>query len=346
MKPSTIFTRRVAGLDYNVWITMIVLILLSAGLFSYTLINRESKETCDPLDIYVNGRTVTDTINLHTGDPVSFRIAYVPDTRVTWDFGDGVTGEEGFHAIHTYKQEAVFTVRASINNECVYTRKITVKTPVIIPEYGEDIIGENEAFTGEVLEFTTARPAKNYEWYIENNANFPKQSGSKASFKFKLQGNYVVTLVLDQDRQKKYSKTVVVQDDPLLNQDIKRKPLEIPADPGKVEQPKDTQVISLPETPRRPATKVISDDNFRSLVQSVVCEKMISSDFKQYLCDGDNTVVVYNGKRTTFGAMCAEVKGKKLKVESVVAGRDNDNCVTSITVTVDKKGWLGKNPCK
>lgn len=346
MRPSTIFTRRVAGLDYNVWITLLIVVLLSAGLFSYTIINREKKDACTAFDIYVNGRTSTDTLAFNTGDPVSFRIAYSPDSKVTWDFGDGVAGEEGFHTIHTYRQEARFTVRAIVNKVCVYEKKINVKTPHIEPAFGADIIGENEATTGELLEFTTPRPATTYEWFIENNSNFPKQSGIKASFKFKQQGTYMVVLILDQDRQKKYFKTVVVSDDPLLNSDIKKRKLVIPAPAGPVEQPKDTQVISLPETIRRPATKVISDDNFKNLVQSIVCEKMIARDFNQYLCDGENTPVILNNKRITFGMLCNEIRGKKMKVESVLASRDSDNCVTSISVSVDKKGWLGKNPCK
>lgn len=67
---------------------------------------------------------------------------YVPDIKVTWDFDNTVTGGEGFHAIHTYKQEAVFTVRASINNECIFTGKITVRSTVIVPEYGDDLIDD------------------------------------------------------------------------------------------------------------------------------------------------------------------------------------------------------------
>lgn len=347
MKSSPIFTRRLGGLDYKVWITMLVLVVLSAGLFSYTIIKMDRAATCQPLDIYVNGRNLTDSVIFHTGDPVSFRVAYAPDSKVSWDFGDGVAGEEGFHTIHTYRQEARFTVRAILNKECVYEKKITVKVPHIEPAYGPDIVGENTGTTGETLEFTTARPAATYEWYIENNATFAKQSGSKASFRFKHQGTYIVVLVLDQDRQKKYSKPVVIADDPLLNSDIKKqKKLVIPTPSGPVEQPKDTQVISLPETVHRPATKVISDDHFRNLVQSVVCEKMIAKDFNQFLCDGENTPVILNNKRMTFGMLCNEIRGKKMKVESVLANRDNDNCVTSITVSTDKKGWLGRNPCK
>lgn len=348
MQSSTIFTRRIMGLDYKVWITMLVLVLISAGLFSYTIITSDKKATCTPLDIYVNGRSVTDTISFNTGDPISFRVAYSPDSKVSWDFGDGVAGEEGFHAIHTYRQEARFTVRAIVNKECVYEKKVTIKVPYIEPVFGPaDIIGENEATTGEIVDFSTARPATNYEWFVENNSIYPKQSGPKASFKFKRQGTYIVVLLLDQDRKKKFLKTVVVSDDPLFNPDIKnKKALVIPPPEQKVEQPKDTAVISLPPTIRRPATKVISDDNFKNLVQSVVCEQMLAKDFNQYLCDGENTPVVMNGKRITFALLCGEIRGKKIKVESVLAIRDADNCVTSLTVKVDKKGWLGKKPCK
>ena len=356
IKNSSIFTRKRMGLDNSVWLVMLAFIVLSSGLFGYTRLTREKKKPCIPIDIYVKGTKNIEKISFNLGEELRFRVSPITiKDKVVWDFGDDSRKADGSTLGHTFTKEARFTVRAIVNDECQYETRITIRKPMTGPvdtlgNLTEDIIGFDQAFVNETVKFSTPHDAKIFEWYIENNKNYPIRKGKEASYNFRTQSKFVIVLVLDNDRKKKYTKTIIVSkridaskpEQIIKPEDFTLPPITRPED--KTEPEKDKPDISLGKLP----TKVkIADETFKTYLQALVCNKMNAADFDRYLCSGQATTVIINGKeRKTFAELCADIKGKKIKIEGVRAGRDKENCAISVAVSYDKKRFLGKDPCK
>jgi hypothetical protein len=352
MESSSIFTRRRMGFDNNVWYVMAICCILSAGLFGYSAVKRKDVKPCGDLSVHVNGRINTDSIYFDMGQPIIFRSPFSPGNRVIWDFGDATAREEGFSLVHTYNRASKFTVTVIVNGNCRYYKTIIVKKPYagLLDSTGntiEDIIGQEDVFVGETISYKTMRTANTYEWYVENNNNYPRQKGKEINIKFRGQGLYILVLVLDGDRRKKYIKKILVSSDPAkvpeeLRPDrlIKKLPLDTAKDDNT------DLAVHKSDSVKKPTTKSITDEIFKTYLQALVCGGMEVKSFNDYLCMGDKTPVIINNKQSsTFGAMCADIKGKKIKIESVISGRDNDGCVYNLTIKYDKKG-LFRNPCK
>ncbi len=354
MPPTSIFTRKRMGLDNKVWFSMLMVILLSLGLVGYKFKGSGEKIDCKAIAIYVNGRANTDSVFFRTGELLTFRSPINPGDKVSWDFGDGSKTIEGFSSVHSFKLAGIYNVTAVINGECFFDKKVKIKKaePVIRDSLGnitENIIGEEQGLVGDNLVFSTPLPASTYEWYIENNNNYPKKSGDSISYKFRSAGNYILVLVLNQDRSKKFTKTIIVSDLRAPERDLITPRVLIP----KETEPKDTLVRVAPidtsklkkEAPKK--FKYLTDQQFVINMQALVCGTMEAAAFDAYLCLGQNTPVIANGKGgKTFASLAAEIHGKKIEIESVTAARENENCVVTLTVKYDKKGRLAKNPCK
>jgi hypothetical protein len=73
---------------------------------------------------------------------------------------------------------------------------------------------------------------------------------------------------------------------------------------------------------------------------------MVQDDFGPFICNNMGMAVTYNNEKTTFGAMCADLKNqkrKKIKKITVTTTKmESTNCIVSMNVTVEKKkGFLG-----
>ena len=358
MDAANIFTRKNMGLDNNVWFTLLFLLLASAILSAYNLAKGDGEIACKPIDIYMNGQKNLSQGISYVGEPLSFRTPVSAGNNVTWDFGDNTRVESGFAAIHVFNKEAIYRVRAIVNGKCEYELKVTVRNqPAVVRDsvgnITEYIIGEDHANEKEAITFTTRFPAKDYKWYIENNRNYPQISGNTATYTFRTPGTYMVVLMLDNDREKKYMKSVLVLESIKLTKDglPAEKPGKLitdiqPADdPEPAPVPVDT-VKAAPPKPEVPRYKKLENSQWKVYLQSMVCKEMNVKDFDAYLCQGGATPVIINGKeRKTFAAMCGEIQGKKFEVEMVAAAYDA-NCVINLAVKLDKKGFMGGNPCK
>lgn len=352
---SSIYTRQRMGIDNNVWISMLTCVVLSAGLLGYNVTNHNKVKPCNPVEILVNGRKNTDSAFFKTGDVLSFRSAVSTGDRIIWDFGDETRKEEGFAAAHVFTRGGGYTVRAMVNNQCWFDKRITVENASLVmtdtaDNIFESITGKEEANTGEKLVFSTMLPASDYNWSVENNGNYKVQNGKQASFTFATQGNYTIVLMLDHNQQKHFVKTVTITKPAVTGGGAVAPSILI----RNLPRIADTADKGKPVEPQKAAAEVVkkkfkylTDDALKDYLQDMVCNGMKPADFNDILCQGANTPVIINNKsRKTFADLCGEIVGKKTKIESVTANRDADNCVNTLTVTYDKKGFLGKNPCR
>ena len=354
MDTSSIFTRRMMGLDRNVWLVMIIAIILSTGLLGYKLVGSNKPKPCEAMSIFVNGQTNTDTLFYYSGNPVMFKLPVSQEDKVIWNFGDETRNEAGSPRLHTFHAESIYRVRATVNGICTYEKRISIKNIAYVlrdstGNVTENIIGAEEANAGDSTTFSTTLVASSYEWYIENNSNYAKQTGKQAGFRFGTQGKYIVVLVLDHNRDKKFSKNITVSKLPTTENTFEKPHVLIkPAEKRKVDSNVVHPAIDTAKiAPPAPKLKYVTDELFKTYLQALVCGEMNAADFNAYLCQGLNTpVVVNNSERKTFGSVCKDLQGKKIKIASVVAGRDNDNCVINLAVEYDRKRFLGRNPCR
>jgi len=300
--------------------------------------------------MYVNGHSQFDTIFFLAGQPLTLRSPISPGDKVIWNFGDDSNNGEGFSTVHIYKEGGTYRITATINDFCLYDKKIHIKKPepVTIDSMGrvtENIIGSDQGFAGNNFTFKTPLTATDYEWYIENNSNYPKRTGDSVNFKFRSEGNYIVVLILDHDRTKKYTKNITVAALAKTGGELIVPKLLVPkekSDSAAHASATDTNKVVRAKKPR-----YATDEQFTLYLQDVVCGSMTAKDFNDFLCQGENTSVKINNKGgKPFGAFCAEIAGKKIEIKSVVAARDNDNCVVNLAVEYEKKGRFAKHPCK
>lgn len=355
MNSSMLYTKRFLGLDINVWLPMLACIVFSLGLVGYRSLKNPQEETCAAIDIFVNGRTSIENIAFDPNVPLTFRAPALVRDEVKWDFGDGQDLQPGTSMIHVFASPGRYTVRAIVNNRCEYKKDVLIKDPGIIYRDSKGniivpIVSDNSGKVGEEISFHTTLEAARYDWYIDNNPNYPIQQGNIVNFKFNSQNTYTVVLVLDQDNTKKFTKQIIISEDKVnpaagpqvIGQLIKVE--RIIKDTPVVVSPKDTVVIPKP-APK--TTKIISDEIFRSYMQSLICKELQLDFFDQFLCEGSNTPVVINkSERKTLAKFYEEViKKKRIEIESVVAGRNENQCVVMLSIQYDKKSRLSR-PCK
>lgn len=356
MQSSSIFTRQRMGLDNNVWIILLSCIVLSIGLLGYNVINKGKEKPClTTIDIFINGRLNTDSIYFKAGEPIAFRSSLSSVDHIVWNFGDE-TKKEGFSALHTYGHEGRFTITATINDKCWYSKKINIETKstAITDTAGnilENIIGQERPTLGEKVIYSTTLLASSYEWFLQNINASPK-TGKEVSFKFTRQQSYTLVLRLDHDNKRRFTKIINVSNPggsdvgaigpvkPLILPEIRVK-----KDSQATDSRKDTTKIPPAEPVKK--YKYVSDEILKTYIQSVVCKEMTPEQFNDYLCKGVATPVIINDKeRKTFSQLCSEIQAKKIKIESVKTTRDPENCVINIIVNYDRKWLLGRNPCR
>lgn len=332
MKANRIFTRQIFGLDYRVFRSVLVIVILATGLLGYRLLD---KKECTPVRFLIKTITPHTDSTFSAGESLSF-IAGNADNEITWDFGDNSPKATGQYVSHKYLSTGSFTVTAfSGTSSCETARKIIVKPPSEFNKSteqvnpGEEIIGPFATSTGIEESFTCMVAAGYYEWSIPN---YPKmiRTGSTAKFTFPAAGKFMVQVTLDRDRTKRFTKEITVE-----APEVTQSPV-----PDNIKPLIPETIQPLPD-PKTFSVK-ISDAVFLEYLSQVVDKKMSAPDFDKYLCYKGETKVVSNGDIVTFNALCEEISGKKrrkfiigktkIKINSAVLRRDNDGCVNIIEV--------------
>ena len=361
MAAKNIFTRKRMGFDNKVWITMLVMIFLSATLVGYNYRNKDKDKHCESLPLYVNGISSTDNVTFNAGIPIRFGSYFNSNDKVVWNFGDNTQEVRTLLPVHVFKQEGTFRVTVSLNGQCGYEKIITIKNPPPVRRDTtgriiEEIISPDKAFLGTKVTFSTELPATDYQWYVENEAYYPQLAGSSASYTFRTPGTYIIVLLLNGNTEKKIRKSIIIsrspqQEDGLVKPKIliedalktmKQKPVEEEAKPVTEEKPP-AEVKPPPEK----KYKSVANEILKTYIQAVVCGEKTSAEFEEYLCEGANTIIIENNKdRKQFKSFCEEIKGKRVEILSVEATRDNTLCATKLSVRLDRKRRWEKSPCK
>lgn len=360
-KNASIYTRSRMGIDFRVWLTLLITIILSALLLGFRI---ATDEVCYKINLDLKGIAAHEQKNtFFVGEKVAFTAGMKNVREVSWDFGDGTAAVSGTNVTHSFTKEGNFLVTATVNGKCTESVNLHVSRVILLSgNVGNStintasdgtIIGKDYAATGELSIYQSTVPAAGYEWTIENNAAFPLKNGDKVSYSFTEPGSYVIRLKLDNDDSKIYRKTVLVTESPKQSAGAmvdELPPLPLPPPPKAISENTDAHgtgsnsgagdaVVSAPSNKK---VDIIPDPMFTRFFQAYIDGTGSIEDIAQYLCDGMNTKVRGNGKfYSNLTLFSEELKGKKgmlglggkRKIKSVKAQRDGGNqCVWRLDI--------------
>jgi hypothetical protein len=354
-------SKRWAGIDFKVWTSLLVLVVLSVMLLAYKV---ATNIPCPAFTINAKGKLshpeAGGTQTFYINEQVVFFTSGTDKTsNIVWDFDDGTEKKAGTTTSHVYTTEGYYLVKAMLNGKCLqsFNVRITqsnttlnISAPAVSPIISADVIS-----TGDEALFNTSAIGANYEWSVEELPAMPVQNANPAKFIFSKPGTF--TVVLKVDNTKIYKKIVQVTDagatldqagalPPVSPMDVPPIPQEpLPLEDKKpLDEAKPDKEAPAPE-PAAPAAKSydqLPEPAIRMMVQGVIDGKKNFEDFNNILCNGAGTKVMANNESTTFAALCNELKEKKgvlilkkkRKIESFKVIRDetNGNCVKIIYI--------------
>lgn len=311
MNPNRIFYRKTRGLDNGVWILIIVMMVLSLGLFSFFLVRHTE---CIPFSIIISPDS--DSAN-YTGKTLYFDVSSAARNRdITWDFGDSAMSETGIHVPHQFTRAGKFFITASLSSECNVVREIMiVKDPRDNNSVGT-ILAPANIEVGKVAEFTCLKYAKSFEWRVMNHdgikSTITPANGKVARFIFPAGGPYTIQVKLDGEVGERLVKDIFVSGG-YVPKTVTQPAHTIVIPKGlQQQQQKPPQVVT--EQPAKRQIFPVTEGNFKDKLKDVLADnaqKLSLEDFNDYLEDGGDTKVMLipSGKPMNFSQFYKYIKG-------------------------------------
>ncbi len=363
MKSSSYNTSYYFGLDKTVWLVMIVVVILSIGLMGY---KKVTYEPCIEFSISSKGFSGNTNDHYLIGEDIRFTISTRDAKNVRWNFGDSAEERGSTIITHNYTHDGKFDVIATINGKCESITTVYVRKPNAVRNYFDQpnsaalITGSGVAEANKAALYMTNTTADSYEWSILNRNEYKTQVGKIAAFNFKTEGKYTLQLKLDNNREKIYTKEILVKpssiqnnsNSPLETKHFNFKVLPPPPKEDAVKAPATQQTIAAAPPSETPATEVpktaekhfieATEKYFQKSFEEVIKGGKPIADFDNYLCNGRGTKVLRNDKDyTTFEELYNDVKGNsKRRIDAIQLLKEND-CIIMFKVKVKKKNILG-----
>ncbi len=210
----SIFTKSRMGLDNRVWLSMIIVLIISASICGFKAITNVN---CESFEISTSAiRQGTNNI-FYVGETITFSVSVQSNRQLRWDFGDGTPLQPGGKTIqHSFLKENNFTITCILNNKCEQSVLVGIVPTPTKPTTtgttsftGDAIIGIDTVYVGITAHFSTPITAKySYQWSVQTSPNMPIVTTAGADFTFYKEG--LQTLGLKIDGNKSYSKSIVV----------------------------------------------------------------------------------------------------------------------------------------
>lgn len=298
--------------------------LLSITILGYNL---AAKKEC-PAIHFTHKSTENETPGntYKAGEPVIFR-AITTAKNISWDFGDNSETVREILTQHTFNKEGEYLVKLNAGLDCFESQKIIIikaDKPSNAPT-GKEIEGNASTLTQQEEIYTCVVTADFYEWEVDEHPEMGIQNGYRARFRFTTPGTYIIKVRLNRDRNLRFTKEVVVEEEKKLLPDL---PMPAPPEPA------------APEKVTEPETKFISDEILQNMFQQVINGKddYKSLKFDDYLCGGETTPVKVNkDDPKAINLVCLDLKGKKRNKNKISIYRDRLVEIDKISVRRDTK---------
>lgn len=280
----------------------------------------------------------------------------------TWDFGDGSEIDVRKHTFHIYKKPGKYFITLVINGDCMHTREINIKD-----KYAQDILGTPQIIVPKII--TVGQPAyfksvsedaKTWEWAFGENRGIDETS-SNPVYTFSTPGEKTITLVTNGNFSTVAKRVIYVHPKVIKKTNpldvtsyeyekkaeafalprgsVKKDPLEEMLQYVPVAPKTKTQKDSVSTTKKAPK---ISEDQFEILLNKVAEGSKVKDDFTEFLCDDLDIPIVKNDTDLlTFSQLCASIKGKKIRIESIRLNKDKQtNCIKGLNISYKVKKYL------
>ena len=381
MKLSGIFTKRRLGLDRSIWLTMMVVCVLSIGLAGYKIIGEKPCPAHIPVAISSNNNSKNNVF--FVGEAIRFAAPMEGSQQVIWNFGDRTPQIQGMRVTHTYSTDGQFLITVTVNGRCVENQTVMIKklretagidsSNALIQALSNPINGNFTPEQGRQTTYTSAVPASSYEWSVVDEINMPKMTTPTCTYTFQAKKQYKLKLVLNADPQKTYYKDIIVTaltipDVPVTGGGMQTTPSNIllpPVAPPVLPRKEDpvtnhnlppvTNTDNKPPANDPPAGKKtigMSPEGWKSDLQEVVEGRKPLAEFDDYICDLQSDIVYLNkdDKKISFIKLFQIMNNnKRIKSETITVDRvynSKTNCLEALSVKYEEKKkflGLGKN---
>ncbi|HXB07024.1 MAG TPA: PKD domain-containing protein [Puia sp.] len=335
--------------DEQAWLTMGVVCLIALVILAFRF---GTTHPCYPI------RILSTAPSFSVGTPVSFKA----ETRVgkiyEWNFGDGAGATENDPVtLHTYGRAGKYTVVVTIDGQCSEMQVVNIGEAPVVINYNlpPHIICADTAYVGVPTTYEDGN-AGSSAWAWRFDGSLVSSFSQRTSHIWSSPGTRNVLLTTNNRNDLTDHRLIVVIDKkagatsarpPRQRTEGSNRPLIVVND--RPNTPPLTQVDNKPKEPEKApeVTKAppVSDEKLQVMLFQVVDGNLVQDDFAQYICNNMNLPVMYNGSKTTFSAMCADLKNqKRKKIKKITVGttKDGTNCILTMDVVVEKKkSFLG-----
>lgn len=332
--------------DEKVFFTMGGLCILSLLIMAFRF---GSRTTCAPVQIVVNSKS------LITGNMIRFDAQNQEGKTFSWNFGDGnVKDEEISITNHAYKNAGRYTVSVLVNGSCLDMQDVVIsEAPVIVNTNLQPMISAEPSDTVYVnmpVKFSDiSTVSTKWEWRF-GQTSIIDATNKAPTYIYTIPGRKTVTLKVNDRNDMVVEYSILVLDKQAEKNEVKqRKPdfqqhqaptVILPAQPHSDPlKPVLPDVVKKEEV--KPKAPAVTAPQLDVLIREVCSGSKTAADFSQYMCGKNTMQVIYNNNVMSLDKMCEELKGIKVKkIKSLdIIPTINDNCLSSINVTLKKK-WL------
>ena len=344
-------------MDERVVYTMVGISLVSMIVLAFRVVSNKS---CNTANISFSSDSIFVNDIVHFSSDVKGGKVY------SWNFGDGISLNENTHLVnHSFKDAKVYTIKMVVDEECTDIKTLVVyehERKADVPK-GPIVVFPENALINESVQFSDASPgSKSWEWYFDGNPEIYSRERN-VSYTFKKPG--MRKFILKVNDKESFPNSIMINPKPIekdlsngnnnASQSGRRRnspvivinpnPISDPISTKKEDKSNNNAEPVKPEAPKPKTGADISPALFEHLLMQVSEGNKSAADFSGYLCDNLDIKVSYEGKVITFSALCDEllnIKAKKIKkIDVFISTKNSNNCVTSLTVTIKKKGFLG-----
>ncbi|MBV8253235.1 MAG: hypothetical protein JO154_11565 [Chitinophaga sp.] len=272
----------------------------------------------------VNVYTINDTLHLFlNGNQKSDHLFWIlPDHS----YASGSSIIKSFHHIGIQDIQV-------LTGNCHFHQRITIQPAIVTTKdtisIYPSITGPSTATVGIEATFSSNQPTiTGFAWQLTGREDSIHHTPT-VTYTFRTPGEKILTLIINRDTARMAVKHIHVFPPPI--------PISppIPAIPLPPTHP--------PVKKAEPSMPVITEEEFKFMLQQVISGYKQCTDFSEYLCNNLLIPVIINEKTMIpFNQFCLQITGRKrLSLDQVKMTRDKSGCITTLSVHYNKKRFIG-----
>ena len=329
-------------IDKNILLFFIIVILISASVFGYKLMNYSR---CEAVVFDYNA------LAYRAGEIIKFRDKTPKAMQRTWFFGDSSKASRLASPNHRYDEPGEYLVKLIVNGQCEGTQRITIKEKVerIDSTRIADFDLPKTVKVGELIQFIDkTKGATSWEWMFGETADIDSKV-QNPRYQYESEGQKTVILIVNGDKRYATRKKIIVTE----NKKIESKPIAVrpkvrkrprasihkakpKEDRAESVIPDSTSIEQPPTIEEEEKAPFLSKNALKDMIMKVADKKAGVGDFSAYLCDQINLPIEVNKKSIPFNKFCAKIRGRGIIIKDLQVTHQENNCIKFIKLKYSK----------